>query len=251
MDLLTYLNLGGNALDPSPLPDALQRLTALQELVLGDMGWTGMLPSWMAALPELVLLDLGSNAFEGTVPDRPFSAMKNLTFVQLSGNALEGEIPKVFGELPQLRVLTMGGNKFTAMEQGFCEGEGTLIGKKASIFSGDCDHLASFNCFTECCNEGACQDLFQLLHGQEDLQWNQGYGYWFAPQERMVYDIRPLIAANALTTKESYARYEKYDYYADDDDDDNDDDNDNDEADDFDELYDDNVGLDKDTRNYD
>merc|ERR1711957_238558 len=184
-------------------------------------------------------LDLGGNALAGTVPGRAFSAMEHLTFVQLSGNALEGEIPKVFGELPQLRVLTMGGNKFTAMEQGFCEGEGTLLGKNESIFSGDCDHLASFHCFTECCNEGACPDLFQLLRGQEDLQWNQGYGSWFAPQERMVYDVRPLMAAGALATKESYARYDlqKYDYDADDDD--NDDDDDDEEADDFDDFYDD------------
>jgi len=247
MDRLTYLSVGRNSFGPAPLPRFLQRLTALRELSLRDTMLTGTLPSWMQVMKELVLLDLGENALEGTVPDRAFVEMKNLTFVQFSGNALEGVIPKVFGELPKLRMFMVGGNSFTALETGFCEGGGNLVGALdfRSYFSGDCDTIpAALSCFNECCEGGKCPQMTELLTGQ-DLQWGHTYGYWFSANERIVYDIRPMIAAGERANKDSYAQYniQEFDYGIDDEDDGYFDDVEDDDMieDDLDDFFDDDI----------
>merc|ERR1711957_221697 len=164
--------------------------------------------------------DLGDNALSGTVPAQAFTEMKNLTFVQLAGNGLEGVIPKVFATLPKLQVLTVGSNSFNALEDGFCEREELSLTASKSVFSGDCD-MPYTQCFSTCCTNGKCPDLTDKLMRGRDLQWDHTYGYWFSMNERIVYDVRPMIDAGELVNKDSYAQYNMldFDYGIDDDDD--------------------------------
>merc|ERR1711957_793052 len=245
MDLLTYLSLSTNEFAPAPLPAFLQRLTALRELSMRGTRLTGTIPYWMQVLKGLVLLDLGGNALEGELPAQVFSEMKNLTFVQFSDNSLQGMVSKVFAELPALRMFMMEGNSFTALEDGFCDGGGGLVTPvkkpygnryKKNIFSGDCQSFLPNPppCMNQCGTDQTGSDLKELLTGQ-DLEWDHTYGYWFSSNERIVYDVRPMVAAGELATKDSYAQYniQELDYGIDDDDDgyfDDDEDQDDDDV---------------------
>jgi len=219
----------------------LRRLTALRELSLARTGLTGTIPEWIEEMQGLVLLDLAGNALEGTVPGRVFAEREELTFVLLFDNALEGTVPYELARLPKLRMLTVGENRFTGLASGFCR-EGLFLQSDKSIFSGDCDRIPA-HCFVECCNEGKCPTSTQLQASQ-DLQWDHTYGYWFSFNERIVYDIRPMVAAGALAV-EGYAQYQMQgvDYGVDDEDDGYFDDDDAYDDDDFnvDDFFDDDV----------
>merc|ERR1711957_647454 len=186
--------------------------------------------------------DLGDNALSGTVPAQAFTEMKNLTFVQLAGNGLEGVIPKVFATLPKLQVLTVGSNSFNALEDGFCEREELSLTASKSVFSGDCD-MPYTQCFSMCCTNGKCPDLTEKLTRGKDLQWDHTYGYWFSMNERIVYDVRPMIEAGELVNKDSYAQYNMldFDYGIDDDDFDDDVEDLDDDLYDEDDFFDDDV----------
>jgi len=121
---------------------------------------------------------------------------------------------------PPLEVLTVGSNSFNALEDGFCEREEPSLTAPKSVFSGDCD-MPYTQCFSECCTNGKCPDLAEKLMRGRDLQWDHTYGYWFSMNERIVYDVRPMIEAGALAQKDSYAQYNMldFDYGIDDDDD--------------------------------
>ena len=73
----------------------------------------------------------------------------------------------------------MGGNKFTALENGFCEEvenlKNNFVGSLDSVFSGDYDmedmDPFSCSCINECCFDGGClvqrPDMAELLTGQD------------------------------------------------------------------------------------
>merc|ERR1711957_390844 len=205
------------------------------------------------------------NDISGTIPEY-FNTFKNLTFVQFSNNALQGMMPKVFAELPALRMFMVEGNSFTALEDGFCDGGGNLVHQNNGgntytfsdrVFSGDCDSFLPNPppCMNQCGTAQTSPDLKELLTGQ-DLEWDHTYGYWFSSNERIVYDVRPMVAAGELATKDSYAQYniQELDYGIDDDDDgylddDFDEDQDDDDvigADDDDDYVDDDDDFDDD-----
>ena len=119
----------------------------------------------------------------------------------------------------------VGGNSFTALENGFCEGGGTLVASSdfRVYFSGDCDTMPPpLSCFNECCYGGECPDVTKLLASQ-DLQWDHGYGHWFSLHEQIVYDIRPMMKAGKVA-KDGYAQYKikEFDHSIDNDIDDDD-----------------------------
>jgi len=199
MELLTYLYLAANSFgngESSPVPDFLRSLTALRELSLRDTGRNEVIPEWITELNNLKLLDLGGNALEGTLPGQAFETMIHLHFLLLDNNKLEGTVPNTIGMLHKLRILTLEGNSFTALEQfrGISTQDGwdehPYLGGKGSVFSADCgysevddidismkDAREEISCrkCTECCGSGGqCHDAAKQVSNL-DLMWEHDY----------------------------------------------------------------------------
>jgi hypothetical protein len=60
------------------------------------------LPTWLKDLDKVVLLDLDSNEFNGTIPTE-IGNMVGLQFLLLNRNSLEGDVPTELGFVTTLR----------------------------------------------------------------------------------------------------------------------------------------------------
>ncbi|XP_065035176.1 receptor-like protein EIX2 [Musa acuminata AAA Group] len=134
---LTVLDLSTNNFD-STLPKWLWNITSLTHLyllatgfrgvipdVIGDLGrlnelhmpgnqLTGNLSGLLEQMTNLIILDLRSNLFNGSVPSSSIGKMSNITELYLGGNSLEGVISQVhFENLTRLQVLDLSGNSIT------------------------------------------------------------------------------------------------------------------------------------------
>jgi Leucine-rich repeat (LRR) protein len=107
---VTELWLGANGLR-GPLPPALGALASLKTLWMHDNALTSIPPE-LAALSDLVSLNLATNAIEGGFPDAIVS-LRKLEFLSLAGNALSGPIPHEIGSLLLLGELHLGYNSFS------------------------------------------------------------------------------------------------------------------------------------------
>ena len=107
---LTNNNLVGT------LPPSLWRLRNLLGLCIKrNKGLSGHLSNILSSnMTTLLRVELAFNNLSGEIPGRILTGMKSLVKLQLccqEGNGLEGEIPKEIGNLTELQVLSLGGNR--------------------------------------------------------------------------------------------------------------------------------------------
>jgi Leucine-rich repeat (LRR) protein len=99
---LVYLFLGENPFDFGDFPE-IWDLINMEELSLKNARRGGNVPDWISSqyFPELVLLDLHTNGFEGQLPSE-LGTLSNLSFLLLNKNELTGFLPTSFNNLSNL-----------------------------------------------------------------------------------------------------------------------------------------------------
>lgn len=84
------------------LPDAgIEGFQNLRVLAVGGCNLTGQVPSWLAALGKLEVLDLSVNRITGSIPGW-FGNFQNLFYADLSQNAFSGGLPNELTRLQRL-----------------------------------------------------------------------------------------------------------------------------------------------------
>jgi len=96
---LSYLDLQANSLEGG-IPSRINELTQLEILDLTHNQLMGPLPE--ALPPNLLILDLDSNLFSGSIPAEWGTTRSRLESLDLSTNALTGPLPTTFGQLQKL-----------------------------------------------------------------------------------------------------------------------------------------------------
>ncbi|GFP81319.1 probable LRR receptor-like serine/threonine-protein kinase at3g47570 [Phtheirospermum japonicum] len=79
---------------------------------MGVNSFTGEIPSWFGALPQLQILGLRNNTFSGTIPPSLFNSSK-LQILSLRFNSLNGSIPEEIGNCSSLQILNLNYNRLT------------------------------------------------------------------------------------------------------------------------------------------
>ena len=88
-------------------------------LVLANNGLLGSLPSLLAELPALKVLDLSGNQLTGVLPSS-IATLKTLEILRLRNNQFTGAVP-VLSTLASLQVLDLGNNRFVGdLPRGLC-----------------------------------------------------------------------------------------------------------------------------------
>jgi hypothetical protein len=88
-------------------------------LVLANNGLQGSLPSLLAELPALKVLDLSGNQLSGTLPSS-IATLKALETLNLRGNQFTGAVPAL-STLASLQILDLGNNRFVGdVPRGLC-----------------------------------------------------------------------------------------------------------------------------------
>ena len=108
---VTELNLTSNQLK-GEIPTELADLASLKLLDLGGNELTGPIPTWLSSLTNLEELYLWENELTGTIPAE-LGRLSNLGQLSLSGNQLTGQIPAELGNLSNLQELYLWGNGLT------------------------------------------------------------------------------------------------------------------------------------------
>jgi hypothetical protein len=85
LSLLEFLFLPVNEFDANVIPDLFANLLLVEERSLGGTNRVGALPEWIADFEDLRLLDLGSNALTGLVPEI-YNQLQNLEYLLLNNN---------------------------------------------------------------------------------------------------------------------------------------------------------------------
>lgn len=104
---LQGVRLGGQS---DPIPPELAALTQLLELDLSDSRFKGPIPSELGNLRRLQDLRLGSNALTGSLPGT-LGQLADLRRLDLSHNSLTGPIPRELSRLTNLTTLNLQGNQ--------------------------------------------------------------------------------------------------------------------------------------------
>uniref|UniRef100_A0A6N2K9H6 non-specific serine/threonine protein kinase n=1 Tax=Salix viminalis TaxID=40686 RepID=A0A6N2K9H6_SALVM len=101
------MNLGGR------LPSSIGRLSVnLDTMLLQENRISGIIPSEIAHLSNLTVLNLTSNSLNGTIPAE-INQMSSLEQLFLSHNLLTGAIPAALGQLPRLGLLDLSNNQLS------------------------------------------------------------------------------------------------------------------------------------------
>ncbi|KAF3451934.1 hypothetical protein FNV43_RR08030 [Rhamnella rubrinervis] len=90
--------------EPMPEYDGMldtEGFQSLQVLALGGCQLTGQVPTWLANLKKLIVLDLSFNLFTGSIPGW-LGSLPGLVYLDLSNNLISGEFPKELCGLPAL-----------------------------------------------------------------------------------------------------------------------------------------------------
>ncbi|XP_028122555.1 probable LRR receptor-like serine/threonine-protein kinase At3g47570 [Camellia sinensis] len=111
LSFLSYFNITSNTFH-GHLPSELARLHRLNVVDFGVNNFSGGVPSLFGNLPKLQYLHLANNSFTGSVP--PFIGnISTLESLNLRFNFLEGGVPEEIGYLPKLKWLRMQFNQFS------------------------------------------------------------------------------------------------------------------------------------------
>jgi Leucine-rich repeat (LRR) protein len=105
---LMEIDLDGNFL-AGDIEDVFLKCTNLSQLVLMNNQINGSIPEYLAELP-LMVLDLDSNNFSGTIPLSLWNSL-NLMEFSAANNFLEGSLPAEIGNAVQLERLVLSNNQ--------------------------------------------------------------------------------------------------------------------------------------------
>lgn len=98
----------------SAIPDVFRQNSLMEYLSIADAGMFGPFPASIALIPNLVSLDLKSNALEGDLPEM-LGETPYISTVSLDNNLLSGSIPSPLGSSTSLRYLGLSNNSFSEM----------------------------------------------------------------------------------------------------------------------------------------
>ncbi|KAM3268450.1 hypothetical protein P3S67_031391 [Capsicum chacoense] len=184
---LSYLSANKNNLNGNVPLSLLQKsrldLTSVVILILVNKSLSGAILYWLFNLPDLSVLDLPMNNFEGVIP--PTIQMKsslfpsivnlcrnklqghiptqleNVNVIDLSLNNFVGSIPAQMGEIPAIRSIALSGNKIHGpIPESFCQSINVLqvLDLSNNRFSGIIPRSL-----------GSCKSLIYLSLGQNKL----------------------------------------------------------------------------------
>ncbi|KAJ3304554.1 hypothetical protein HDU76_005181, partial [Blyttiomyces sp. JEL0837] len=120
-------------------------------------------------MTQLQKLNLGTNAFTGSVPD--FSALTNLKELRLDNNYLTGAVPASLGNLASLQLLTLDYNQLNSLPSSLANLKSlTSLDIGVNTFSGDLpgwimgmSNLTYFSCWGSGYS-GAFPDVGKLVN---------------------------------------------------------------------------------------
>ncbi|KAI5345033.1 hypothetical protein L3X38_012910 [Prunus dulcis] len=96
------------------LPRSLANCVKLEYLVLSNNQFSDVFPIWLGTLPELKLLAMRHNGFNGVIgQSRTNVDFPKLRILDLSYNNFRGKIPEFIGNLTELRSLNISNNILT------------------------------------------------------------------------------------------------------------------------------------------
>ncbi|XP_057866241.2 receptor-like protein EIX1 [Cryptomeria japonica] len=110
---LVVLNLENNSLE-GQLPAELGNMTSLQTLKIGGNRLNGTLPT-LANCKQLQILDVGDNRLTGKISSNWILELPNLKILILRSNRFEGTVPADVSKLPHLQILDLSMNSFTGV----------------------------------------------------------------------------------------------------------------------------------------
>lgn len=132
---LKRLDLSNSGLTGA-IPQVLTRLTQLESINLSGNALTGeLLPGILCVYPNLRVLNLSRNRFEGEIPVC-IALLGNVQELNLSDNRFQGSIPKEFGSMPNLAVFNVSNNRLSGglpAEFGTPEGAQPLNNQKQAF----------------------------------------------------------------------------------------------------------------------
>ncbi|GJN35307.1 hypothetical protein PR202_gb24062 [Eleusine coracana subsp. coracana] len=172
---LKYLDIADNSLF-GQFHDALENMSSLQELHLGDNNFTGALPTLigsftsltlsgtvsteLGAFANLMLLDLSRNNFTGVITEEHFADeitnLWRLQYLDLSGNSLSGVIPR---NLSNLTAMTLKGFR-------------PLSGTATNLPDGDGDTIVDVNI------SGQFGEMISVITKGQQLKYSNGLAYF-------------------------------------------------------------------------
>ncbi|KAH9319466.1 hypothetical protein KI387_021235, partial [Taxus chinensis] len=109
--VLFFLSLDSNKIEGN-IPSDIANLIKLTLLDLPDNSFNGIVPSMLGHLPHLERLFLDKNKLDGIIP-KSLGRAKKLGLLSLGENMLSGSIPDSLGDLPQLRQLFLYHNQLS------------------------------------------------------------------------------------------------------------------------------------------
>mmetsp|Transcript_8982 Transcript_8982/g.13233 ORF Transcript_8982/g.13233 Transcript_8982/m.13233 type:complete len:621 (-) Transcript_8982:480-2342(-) len=107
---LEILSLSNNLIT-GLIPESMATMTSLQRIMLDDNEFTGQITP-LINLPNLELVYLEDNFFEGKIDDSYFPSALNLKHLDLSDNVFSGTVPPHFFGESNLEVLDLHGNLY-------------------------------------------------------------------------------------------------------------------------------------------
>lgn len=107
---------------------------------------TGQIPSDLALLTDLTMLDLSFNRLAATIPSSIGEFLTALKHLDLSSNELAGAIPTSLGELSALTFLRLPNNSLTGTMP-FCNRDNT---RSFRVLEADCKELECPCCTNNC-----------------------------------------------------------------------------------------------------
>ncbi|KAL7211346.1 hypothetical protein ACSBR2_014260 [Camellia fascicularis] len=110
LSFLSYFNISDTFL--GHLPSEMAQLHRLKVVDFKINNFNGSVPAWFGNLPKLRYLLLANNNFKGWVPPS-IGNISALESINLRYNFLEGRVPEETGYLSKLQQLRMGFNHFS------------------------------------------------------------------------------------------------------------------------------------------
>ncbi|XBI83088.1 hypothetical protein VPH35_091639 [Triticum aestivum] len=114
LQLLQVLDLAKNCLvGQFPLCPEVSEGRFIKAIILNENNLSGEFPSFLQSCPELILLDLANNKFDGELPTWIAKKLPDLSYLRLRHNVFSGSIPIEVTHLGYLQYLDLADNRIS------------------------------------------------------------------------------------------------------------------------------------------